>query len=586
MKPKTNLTVSVTRIHIWYALLILVFAVFFVRLFYLQVIKHDYYKAAAQSDQYREYEIPASRGIIKAYDGNRVVPIVLNHKLYTMYVDPQLAKDKDKTAEKLQQVFGGDVQQYIDAINTEDSRYVVIAKKIDQAQRDAIMKQELPGIGAQEQEYRTYPQGTLAAQLLGFVDESGTGRYGVEQAMNKTLAGNPGELKAVTDINGVPLAASEDNIRRPAEAGKDLVLTLDIGMQKQTEQLLKQGLEAAKSESGSAVILDAKTGAVKAMANYPSYDPAQYSQVEDPALFNNAAVSDALEAGSVMKPLTAAAALNLGVVKPDSTFHDPRKFEIDGQTVSNIEEDGGAGIKDIPDILNLSLNTGATWLLMQMGGGELNRKGREVWHGYMTDHFRFGHKTGIEQGYESGGYVPSPTEGYGLNLMYANTSFGQAMTTTTIQMAGAYAAMLNGGTYYQPHLVASQVSANGDTQKHTPKAVAKDVIKPSVGKTIQSMLEYVVDNHRFERKFDNAYSVGGKTGTAQIAKPEGGYYDHKYNGTYVGFVGGDDAEYIISVLVNEPKIPGYAGSRAAQPIFGLLAHMLIDNFNVTTKTNP
>jgi len=584
MKPFSVKSVPVQRVHIWYALIVCIFAVFTVRLFYLQVIRHDHYKAAAQSDQYKEYKIAASRGIIKAHDGDRVVPIVLNHELFIIYADPQLVKDKDKTVEALVQVLGGDRAKYEEAVNAKN-RYMVLAKKVPKEQRDALLKHKLPGIGAQAQEYRTYPQGTLAAQLLGFVNDEGEGKYGLEQALNKRLKGTSGELKAVTDINGVPLAASEDNIRKPAKPGEDLVLTLDIGMQKQTEQLLKQGLDAARSNSGSAVILDAKSGAVKAMANYPTYDPANYAQVDDANVFNNMAVTDALEVGSVMKPLTAAAALDMGVVKPTTTYYDTSKIKVDDATVSNIEEDGGPGTKSITDILDLSLNTGATWLLMQMGGGNLNKQGREAWYNYMTKHYMFGKSTGIEQGYENPGVVPSPTEGYGLNITYANTSFGQAMTATILQMAGAYAAMLNGGTYNQPHLVESTIDSAGNTKQNNPKVLSRQVVKPQVSQDIQPMLEHVVDTHYFTRKFSDNYSVGGKTGTAQIASPNGGYLENDFNGTYVGFVGGDTAEYIIAVLVNRPKIPGYAGSQAAQPIFGNIAHMLIDNFNVNTKSH-
>jgi cell division protein FtsI/penicillin-binding protein 2 len=158
------------------------------------------------------------------------------------------------------------------------------------------------------------------------------------------------------------------------------------------------------------------------------------------------------------------------------------------------------------------------------------------------------------------------------------------MTATILQMAAGYAAALNGGTYYQPRLVAATVSPDGTVTKKEPVVVARDVVSSDVSDQLQPMLEYVVDNHRFARKFDDKYSVGGKTGTAQIANPEGGYYENDYNGTYVGFVGGDDVEYIIAVRVNKPKIPGYAGSQAAQPLFGDIAHMLIDSFNVRAKT--
>jgi cell division protein FtsI/penicillin-binding protein 2 len=569
MSPQGTQYNARRRVQLWYAFLVFVFAICLVRTFYIQVIRHDYYKAAAQSDQFKEYEIAASRGVIRAYDGERVVPIVL--------------KDSEKAAAAVSEVLGGEVRSYKDLMSRE-GRYVVLKKKVSEEKRKELLAKKLPGVGALAQDYRTYPQGTMAAQLLGFVDDSGTGKYGIEQALDQKLQGTPGQLKAVTDVNGVPLAASADNIRRQPVAGNDVVLTIDIGMQKQAERLLQEGLERAKSSSGSVVIMNAKNGAVKAMANYPSFNPANYTEVADASVFNNMAVADALEVGSVMKPLTAAAALDMGVVSPDSTFYDKRRIEVDGSTVSNVEEDGGEGVKDVKDILNLSLNTGATWLVEQMGGGKLNEKGRKAWFNYMTNRYLFGKETGIEQGYESAGIVPSPTEGYGRNITYANASFGQAMTATMVQMAGAYSAVLNGGTYYQPHLVAATVDYSGKVTKRAPKILAKDVVTPQVTRQLQPMLEYVVDNHRFDRQFDNAYSVGGKTGTAQIADPEGGYFENDYNGTYVGFVGGNTAEYVIAIRVNKPKIPGYAGSQAAQPLFGAVAHMLIETFNVTTKT--
>jgi cell division protein FtsI/penicillin-binding protein 2 len=577
---------TILRTRFWYVLIMLVFGIFFVRLFYLQIIRHDYYKQSASIGHLKEYEISAPRGVIKAHNGSELVPIALNQTLYTVYIDPMLVKEHQKVSETLAAILKGDAAGYEAKLRTKDTRYVVIARQVSKEQKEALLKKKYPGVGAQEQQYRTYPNGHLAAQILGFVNAESKGVYGVEQALDGVLTGRPGRLKAVTDVHGVPLAANTDNILEEPVSGKDVVLTIDVAMQKQLEDLLKAGLERAKSDSGSALILEANTGAIKAMANWPTYDPANYDKVEDANLFTNAAVSAPLEVGSTMKPLTAAAALNTGAVQTNTSYYDPAAYKIDGFTVKNIEEDGGPGTKSVADILNLSLNTGATWLLMKMGGSndQINKQGREVWHDYMSNHYRFGKKTGIEQGYEAGGTVPDPNDGYARNLTYANTSFGQAMTATPLQMAAAYAAMLNGGTYYKPQLVDYTVSADGSKADKKPEAVRRNVVSSQVSEAMQPLLEYVVENHHFTRKFDQrTYSVGGKTGTAEIANPEGGYFEDEFNGTYVGFVGGNSPQYVIAVSVNRPKIPGYAGSRAAQPLFGDLAHMLIDKFNVTPR---
>ncbi|HUS26750.1 MAG TPA: penicillin-binding protein 2 [Nevskiaceae bacterium] len=584
MEVSPSTVKAIERARIWYVLVLLVMTVFFVRLFYLQVIRYDHYRNLALSDQLKQYEIPASRGTIKAHQGSSVVPIVLNQQLFSVYVDPTLVKDAGQAAETLANVLGGDANAFEKKLKTKHTRYVVLAKKVSEDKKKSILKHKYPGIGAMAQDYRVYPDGALASQLLGFVNNDGKGVYGIEQSLQPQLAGSAGKLKAVTDINGIPLAANTDNTLEQPVAGKDVVLTIDMAVQKQLETILQQGLKSAKSDSGSALIMDPRTGAIKAMANWPTYDPGNYGAVEDANVFNNAAVSSPLEVGSIMKPLTAAAALDQGVVKANTSYYDPASWKIDGYKITNIEEDGGAGTKSIADILNLSLNTGATWLLMQMGGHseQVNQKGRTAWYSYMTDHYQFGKPTGIEQGYEAEGYIPSPNTGYGLDLTYANTSFGQGMTATPVQMGAALSAVINGGTYYRPRLVDQTIAADGKATAKKPEIVKSGVVSPQVSQEMQGLMAYIVKGHGL--KFNTNYVVGGKTGTAQIAKSGGGYHDNEFNGTYMGFVGGDSPQYVVVVRVNQPHNGGYAGTAAAQPIFSNLVTMLINNFGVAPKT--
>lgn len=588
---KNTVVTAVKRVRFVYALLLIVLGVFGVRLFYLQVIRYDHYKHAALSDQLKQYEIPAARGIIEAHGANGTVPIVLNQTLYTLYADPvYIQGDAGKDAAKVAAIIGGNADEYAKAMQKKDTRYVILAKRLNQGQNDRLRALKLPGLGTVAQDYRTYPQGALAAQVLGFVNNDGKGVYGVEQALNKELSGTPGELKAITDIHGVPLAASPNNVETPAVAGKDVVLTLDLSMQAQMEKILQAQYQKTKSQLLSAVIIDPNTGAVKAMANYPSFDPSQTSNVSDPGVFQNAADTTPIEPGSTMKLLTTAAALDQGVIKPDTTFFDPAHWLVDGYNITDIEEDGGARQQSIASLLNLSLNTGATWELMQMGGGQINQKARDAWHDYMVNHFLLGRQTGIEQGYEAGGYVPKPeNNGAGINLTYANTSFGQGVTLTALQMAAADAAVLNGGTYYQPYLVDQTIDASGKTVTTQPKVLKQHVVSAQVSQEMLPLMEYVVQQHLLSGftylRFDSKYIVGGKTGTAQVAQPGGGYYADKFNGTYAGFVGGNKVQYVIVVFNHTPGVAGYAGSYGGQPVFADLAHMLIDNGYVTPKSN-
>jgi cell division protein FtsI (penicillin-binding protein 3) len=584
--PKQLLS-PVQRIRVWYVLLLLVSSLFIIRLFYLQVIKHDHYKSAAQQGQLKEYEIPPERGVIEAYDGETRVPIVMNEVKYTLFADPGYIDDPAEVAQALQGIIGGDATEYEERM-TADTRYVVLAKKLDRDTKEAIEKLELLGVGLRDAVYRTYPQGNLASQALGFVNDEGIGVYGLEQALNDELQGSPGLLRAITDARGVPLAANRDNVLIEPKNGKRVRTTIDVGMQKHVEDILQENLKRARAPSGGAVIIEAKTGAIKAMANYPTYNPGEFFEVsaDDVGVFENDIVSGALEIGSIMKPLTMAAALNEGVVTKDTTYYDEGRLVVDGATITNVEEAGGAGPRAMRDILQQSLNTGASWLLKQMGGGDVNEKARAVWFDYMTEHFMFGRHTGVEQGYESAGTIPSPHDGYGLNIQYANTSFGQGMTATPLQAGAAMASVLNGGTYYRPYLVENVLEHNGEEASYGSHIVRRNVVSKQAGQDVRELMEHVfITNYRTYGMQSPRieYSIGGKTGTAQIANPEGGYYEDKFNGMFMGFVGGDDVEYVIVVRVNEPKIGGYAGSTGAGPVFVDIANTLIDNFGVTPK---
>jgi cell division protein FtsI/penicillin-binding protein 2 len=591
MRPQIKTTLStIQRVRLGYAVLLLLGGIFIIRLFYLQVIRHDFYEKSAAFSQLKEYEIPAARGVIKAKSGDAVVPLVLNETLYTLYADPKFVKDVDAAAESLAKAVGGNEADYKKKITEPDSpRYTILAKRLSDEQHEAVEKLELKGIGTREAQYRTYPDGQLAAQLLGFVNDDNEGKYGLEQALNDQLKGIPGQLKAITDAAGVPLAANKDNVVINSKQGDTVTLTVDIGVQQQLEDILKQGVEAAKGESGSALIMKADDGAIVAMASFPTYSPAEYYKVTKPEVFNNMSVSSPLEVGSVMKPLTAAAAIDIGVVSPNTSYYDPSFYKFDGATVTNIEEDGGAAQRTVTDVLKYSLNTGAAWLLMQMGGGEVNEQARTRWYDYMTEHYLLGKQTGVEQGFEAEGVIPHPTDGFGLNITYANSAFGQGMTATPIQMAGAFAAMVNGGTYYKPHLIDSVTDSSNKETQVAPEVLKRDVVRPEVSEQLVDMLETTYAHNKLNfgvrEPVRAEYSVGGKTGTAQISRPEGGYYDDQFNGMYVGFVGGDSAEYVIVVRVDKPKIRGYAGSKAAAPIFVKLANMLIDSYGVTPRSN-
>lgn len=586
----TNTTGSLLRIRIWYVLLLVVFGVFSVRLFYLQIISHDAYVKAARSDQIREYEVDADRGTIYAQLGGKTVPLVLNTKLFTIYADPSTVKKPNELAAKLAPILEVDRAEIEDLLKLKDKRYVILKKRATPAVSKQVLAFKLPGVGAQERNYRTYPQGSLASQVLGFVNDDGEGKYGLEQALNTELAGQKGQLRAVTDVHGIPLAANTDNLVKEPVAGKDVTLTIDMGMQAQVEQIIKRAQEKFRSKKVSAVVLETQTGAVKAMANYPTFDPANYQTVQDGNVFQNAAVTEPIEPGSITKVLTTAAALDKGVITPETGYNDPGSWTLDGARVVNVAEGTGSGPQTVKSMLNESLNTGAVWVLMQLGGGKINDKARQTLHNYFSNHYLLGKPTGIEQGYEGAGYLVGPeNKDNGITIAYANMSFGQAYSATALQMGSALSAIVNGGTYYQPHLVAAKKSVSGETETTKPKVLRSGVVSQKTSDDMVGLLDYVTKKHVSTwpyMRFGEQYVVGGKTGTAEMVKEGGGgYRADVFNGTFMGFVGGDKPQYTIVIYNIEPRnYAGYAGANTGQPVFAEVAHMLIDNYGVTPKT--
>lgn len=567
------------RIQLIRVLLIVAGCLLIARLFYVQIIKHEFYQAKALAEHIKKFEISAPRGIIKFQDGQNTVPIALNEKKYTIYADPAYIEEPEQTANKLIGIIGGNKLDLVNKLSTKSSRYVVLAKKFTKDQADRIDGLELKGIGKKEVNVRTYPQGNMAAHVLGFVNDDGEGQYGIEQYLNNQLSGQPGMEKAVTDIRGIPLAVNNDNILKQAKAGQDVVLTIDIGMQKIVEDAIKSNLERTKAIRATGIIMEVNTGNIKAMATYPNFDPGKYDKVSDSKLFINPAVSLPWEPGSIMKPLIVSAAFTEKAATPETSFYDPGYVTIGDRTITDSTA-WGAQTMSFRDIINKSLNTGAVFVLKTLGGGSINNKARNTWFDYLTKHYFFAKNTGVQQSGETPGYVPDPNEGDGLEVRYANMSFGQGLTVTPLQMVAAYNAIVNGGTYYQPNLVAKTID-NGKETAVKPKIVANNVISADASQNIREMIKSALEINN-KAAVRAGYNLGGKSGTAQIAE-NGVYRTDLYNGAYVGYLGGDSPQYIILVRIDGPQTPGFASAQAYQT-WDVISNNLIDNFAIKPKS--
>lgn len=581
MKPQL---LQGSRSRILAGFVLAIAAIFVIRLFYLQIIQHDYYVNLAQVEQVKKERLPATRGEIYALNGDEPVKLVLNETVYTVFVDPVVLQENNNekdVARVMREVAGGNLRKgFEDLLATKDSRYQIIAYRVTRAQADKIKDEHLRGVGFQAVSQRVYPEGALGSQVLGFVDSEGTGKYGVEGYLNDDLNGVDGRLETVTDVSDVPLTIGDRNIREPAKDGEDIVLSIDRTVQSKVEEIIKSHGEKLGAGVVSAIVMDPNTGKVMAMANTPSYNPAEYYNVQDGALFNNEVISKKFEPGSTIKTFTMGTALDKNVAKATDTFYNTDQIKIGGYTIGNATR-GMTGTISFQTAMEWSLNTGFVTLGQRMGDGEtVNRQARDTIYEYFHNRFRMGQKTGIELSGEAPGLIVSPEVNEGNAIRYSNMTFGQGMDATVIQVAAGFSALVNGGDYYKPTVLAGKMVNGTYQQNTTPTPVQANIISDSASAALRDMISTARKNSIGSRD-KSGYTIGGKTGTAQVPAA-GGYSDTETIASYLGFGGADTPEYVIMVAISG-KDKVFQGSYHASPIFTDISNWMLDYLKIQPK---
>jgi cell division protein FtsI/penicillin-binding protein 2 len=561
------------RIRLLAVFCVVIMAVFVVRLFYLQIIEFNKYHKLAYDEQVKRLDIPASRGEIYMMDGSQPVQVVLNKTVYTMFVDPSVVTQAEKVRQAIRDVAGGNaVDNFSQLIDQKDTRYAVVAKGLTRTQAQLIKDRHLSGVGFQAQSQRDYPEKTLAAQTLGFVNADGLGQYGVEGKFDQQLKGKDGLLQSVTDVSNVPLTIGSNNVDIPPQNGVNLVLTLDRNIQSYTEQALYKGLKDFGADHGSAVVMDPNTGKVLAMVSLPTFDPGNFSHVKDASVFNNGVITSPYEPGSVMKTFTMSTGIDTHTVTANSTYNNTDYIKVDDRVIENASK-GQTGVITLQHAVNWSLNTGMVTVAQRLGGGSINEKARSIMYRYLHDKFRLGEMTGIEVAGEEKGIIIPPTDAEGNAVRYSNMSFGQGMELTMLQVASGFSAMMNGGTYYQPTVISGKVTDDGRYVAASPKKPTSGIISPSTSAQVRNMV--VTARNAFGSVGDKpGYVIGGKTGTSQTIV-NGSYDNGQTIGTYLGFGGDTKPRYVIMVQVSG-KGKNLAGGANARPIFTNISNWMID----------
>lgn len=523
------------------------------RLVAFQVVQGAHWKELGQETQRINVVARPDRGTI--YDRNGAV-LAGNSADYQIGVSPALITQAEEMATALAPVLQKPRYEVL-ALLQADTPYVMLAGRVSSDVAEAIRELPYDGLQIDPLPRRIYPQGELLCHVLGYVDFDGVGGAGVEGYYQSELAG-----EAASDVRSIsPLTPQRSVIARE---GADLILTIDRSVQYTVEQHLQRAIRAYGAQSGTIIVMDPRTGAILAMANYPCYSPyAFYDAPEN--LLVNPAVSQQYEPGSVMKLVTMAAALDSGTVTPQSTYVDSGALVVGGHMTHNWDR-SAPGTIDMTTLLARSLNVGAATIATWMGP--------ETYYAYL-ERFGFGRPTGIDLMSEAAGTMHLPGSAYWSESFIATNSYGQGIAVTPLQMVSSVSVIANGGRLMQPHVV-KEIHSNGRVFQHEP-SVSSQPINAATAQELNTMAITAVS-----REVDSAqvadYTVAGKTGTAEI--PENGVYlSDATIGSFIGWLPADAPEMVVLVKLDRMTASPW-GSMTAAPTFSELVQELVVLLNV------
>ena len=509
----------------------------------------NYLESVRNSNYSRTLRLAAARGNI--YDRD-MQALAVNTLEYRIGISPNLVSDPREMATQLAGIIGLNELDTFQKLSSS-APWVLLAPRVNAEVGHQITQLNSLAISIDPVPRRSYPQGTLAAHVIGFVGGDLIGYYGVEGFYQNDLAGRERE----EEISNIPFVVPED---QREDRGADIVLTLDRDMQFLAESELQRAIAESASTRGTIIIMNPRNGEILAMASYPSFDPNAYYDINNPNVLANPAISDQYEPGSVMKVLTIAAALEMGTVTPNDTYLDQGFLEAGGIKIENWDRQAH-GVVDMTGILVQSLNVGAATVSLQMGPN--------AFYGKLRD-FGFGNPTGIDMEGEAPGtmFVPGD-EDYSDSQLLTN-SFGQGIAVTPLQMLTAVSAIANDGLMMQPH-VYKELIDGGRRQESEPSTLGRP-ISEEVANAVTQMMVAVVDEGLDGNASVPGYSIAGKTGTAQIPSPVG-YEPNASIASFIGFLPADDPQVVVLVKLDRPS--GYWGSQVAAPVFRRLAERLV-----------
>lgn len=540
-----------------------------VRLFELQVVRHDEFVKRARRQQERTVELAPRRGAIVDRDGR---PLAVTAAVESVFAIPSDIDDPAAVAKALAPVVGQPVAELKKKLSDRERDFVWVARRVSDETARAVRGGAIPGVRLLKESARRYPEGDLAAAVVGYVGTDSQGLAGLEYSWDSEVRGRPARVTVLRDAaqrsyairRGTPSGGS----RRTTDEveGASLQLTLHAGLQHLAEAELAKVCQEMRARSASAIVMDPSTGEVLAMATWPSFDPNRWNEAGAESR-RCRPISDAYEPGSTFKVITAAAAIDAGTLGPDDVVNCGGGSLTIGRTT--IREHGRAAWAALPliDVLAHSSNVGAAYIGLGLGKAGFHRAIRA---------FGFGSKSGVDLDGETAGLLRDPASWSALSL--PTMSFGQEIGVNALQLTRAFCAIANGGLLPTPHLVSTVSRPGAAAERKAPPAPAR-VISEGTSEAMRRLLVKVVVAGTGKKAAVPGFTVAGKTGTAQKAVPGAGYSSDRYVSSFFGFLPAERPRAVIGVVVDEPRGKTYGGDVAA-PVFAVLAAETMRLMNV------
>jgi cell division protein FtsI (penicillin-binding protein 3) len=547
------------RLIALFAMLTLAMGAIVLRLTVLQVSQARAYRSFALEQRLHTLTVPAWRGRVLDRSGEAMA---ISLPARDVYIDPRYVTDPWDEAQKVSRVLDLRVRDLLPKLSA-DTTFVYLARQVELKTARRLEGLHLPGIGFLPTSRRAYPAGPLAPQVLGFVGVDGVGLAGLELEYQGVLAGTPGERTQELDPSGQPIVGGVDAERVPAP-GSDLVVTMDRDFQFQVQAALEEAVNANHAIGGTVIVMDPRTGDVYAMATFPWFHPNEFATAR-PSTWRNKAVTDVFEPGSVNKVITAAATVQEGSLALDEQLSVPWKMRV-GDFVIHDSHRHGVEEMTLGDIVAQSSNIGVVEVAERLGAACLAT--------YLSK-FGLGQVTGIGFPGESAGlmlplYLWSDTS-------LATMAYGQGIAVTPLQMISVYATIANGGVWVQPRLVRGTVDPEGAFHP-APSSSTRRVVSDDTAQMVTRMLAFAVKAGTGAAARIPGFRVAGKTGTARIPRPTGGYYVDRYFASFIGFLPASDPKVVIAAILDRPTTE--YGGIAAAPLFQQVARYAIERLGI------